>query len=116
MEIHIGRKLSRSERVVYKNRNIFDNRIENLDIVQYSDIAQRKRKQKTPTTSKYKGVSWQKHSHNWRAKLQHGPLYIHIGMFENEMDAARAYDEAAIKHFGKYARLNFPIAQEEADQ
>ena len=33
---------------------------------------------------------------------------IHLGYFIDEMDAASAYDEAAMKYHGDFARLNFP--------
>jgi hypothetical protein len=53
-------------------------------------------------SSSYKGVNWLKSRGKWRVRVKH----FHIGCFVNEIDAARAYDEAAKKYFGEYARLN----------
>ncbi len=61
-------------------------------------------------TSCYKGVSWDKRTGKWRAKIKcHGRAY-ELGLFTSEVEAARAYDQKARELFGPYARLNFPEA------
>lgn len=58
------------------------------------------------SSSKYKGVCWRKDHHKWRAKIRINKKDINLGSFTSEIDAARAYDRAAIKYHGEYARLN----------
>ena len=31
---------------------------------------------------------------------------VYLGLFENKEDARKTYDEAAIKYFGEFARIN----------
>jgi len=38
--------------------------------------------------------------------------FIYLGLFENMIDAAKAYDEAARKYHMEFARLNFPDSTE----
>lgn len=59
-------------------------------------------------TSKFRGVSWRKERGKWRAHIQVYGKFVHLGTFSNEIDAARAYDAAALKYFGEFAHLNFP--------
>lgn len=59
-------------------------------------------------TSKFKGVSWDRQTHRWRAQIMHNRRHRSIGRFTTEEDAARAYDAAARDLFGAYACLNFP--------
>lgn len=56
--------------------------------------------------SGFKGVA-DSRSGRWRAYIGSSPV-LHIGTFDTPEEAARAYDAAAIQHFGEFARLNFP--------
>ena len=61
------------------------------------------------TTSRYKGVHYDKKAKAYYAKIKHKGKRITIGKFKNETEAAKAYDKEAKKRFGKYAYLNFDI-------
>jgi len=58
-------------------------------------------------TSKYKGVCWCKRNNKWLAKITVNYKCKHLGYFINEIDAASAYDHAALEYFGEFASLNF---------
>lgn len=55
-------------------------------------------------TSIYKGVS--SHCGKWRVQISKNTLQYYIGLFDTEILAAYAYNNAAIKLFGNSARLN----------
>ena len=59
-------------------------------------------------TSPYKGVSWCKAMRQWEAGITVQGRRIQLGFFDDEIEAAQAYDRAARQHFGPYAYLNFP--------
>jgi hypothetical protein len=59
-------------------------------------------------TSGYKGVGWYKAGQQWRAYITVDKRLVHLGYFIDLTDAARAYDAAALEHFGEFAHLNFP--------
>lgn len=94
------------DEVDHANRNGLDNRKINLRNCTRSQNNQNQRK-RLGASSKYKGVSWKSDLQKWRAKIYVRYQEIHLGYFENEIEAARAYDEAAREHFGEFARTNF---------
>ncbi len=60
-------------------------------------------------SSKYLGVSFKNANQKYAVQIMKNKKITHIGYFKSEIDAARAYDEAAIKVHGEFANLNFPI-------
>ncbi|NIA17326.1 MAG: hypothetical protein GWO86_03155 [Planctomycetes bacterium] len=92
------------------NHNGLDNRRTNLRIVTAQQNSWNTRRGRGLGKSKYKGVTWDKDSQKWRASIciEKKPKYL--GCFEDEKEAAMAYDRAAKKHRGEYAFLNFKIA------
>jgi AP2 domain len=61
-------------------------------------------------SSNFKGVSWVKRRKKWLVAFRCNKQYHFIGWFEDEVEAARAYDSAILPLAGDFARLNFPIA------
>jgi hypothetical protein len=94
--------------VDHRNGDGLDNRRENLRIATRGQNVCNKIKTRRKTSSKFIGVSWDKRSRLWAAYVGHLYKKIFLGYFKNEIDAARAYDRAAIKYHGEFARLNFP--------
>jgi len=56
--------------------------------------------------SGYKGVSWHKQINKWTSRIQIGNTYKHLGLFENIIEAVKAYNNAALKFHGEFAWLN----------
>ena len=59
-----------------------------------------------PCSSMYKGVWFDNRRYAWKAAIQHEGKRKHIGRFSSELEAAKAYNEAALRLHGKFARLN----------
>lgn len=104
----LNRELSPNEHCDHIDGNGLNNTRANLRLsVKHGNHKNASKKDKT-TSSLYKGVHWYKAMNIWRAKIQCDNTSHHLGNFENEVDAAKAYDEAAKQLHGKFAKLNFP--------
>lgn len=89
------------------NSNRLDNRIENLRIVSRFQNSQNMSKIKN-TSSQYIGVSKNKNTSKYEASIKINGVKKHLGHFTNEIDAAKARDDASKKYF-THGKLNFPI-------
>lgn len=57
--------------------------------------------------SKFKGVYWDKKQGKWESHITVNYKKIFLGYYETEREAALAYDVAANKYSGEFAKLNF---------
>jgi len=91
--------------VDHENRTGTDNRRSNLRFATPAQNAANRAKVRGLGSSIYKGVK--RDGGKWRAGITHNCLHEHLGSFDNEIDAAKAYDAAARKFHGEFAVLNF---------
>ena len=99
-------------RVGHRNGDPLDCRRENLFVRSRQEQGRGAKKKALyagrPSSSRYKGVCFEKWTGKWRAAIVVDGKALRLGRFRDELAAAEAYEEAARELFGEHARLNFP--------
>lgn len=93
-----------------RNRRQYDNGHKQRlnDAVYLEQWWQAKHGNRTNRLSRFNGVSFDKTRNKWTAKIMQLGKTINLGRFDDEEEAARIRDAAAIKYQGQLAHLNFP--------
>jgi len=91
----------KGQEIDHKNNDKLDNRKENL---RFCTRSQNNANQSVRgKTSKYKGVFFHKKRGKWASSFD----YKWIGYFDDEIEAAKAYDVKALERYGEFAKINF---------
>jgi hypothetical protein len=87
------------------NHDPLDNRRSNLRLcTSTQNLANARKPRRKASSSRFKGVN--RHGRGWVARIQINRESIRLGYFGSELEAARAYDIAAVKFFGEFAFTN----------
>jgi len=89
------------------NGDGLDNRKVNLREATCAQNSWNSGKSRGVSRSKYKGPAWDKRYRKWEVRICVNGRRIYIGRFEDQIEAARAYDRAAKKYHGEFALPNF---------
>jgi hypothetical protein len=89
------------------NGDPLDNRRANLRVCTHAENL-RNSHSRWGKTSRWKGVCWRKRSKKWVAQMSAGPAkgMLHLGYFDCELCAARAYRDAALSRYGEFANFD----------
>lgn len=95
----------------HKNHIKNDNRLCNLREAKNGENSQNRLPFKMDSkTSKYKGIGWNQGAKKWIARInvtkEGKGRRIYLGVFNDENEAALAYNEAAKRYYGEFAWLN----------
>lgn len=97
--------LGTSSGVDHKDTNGLNNQKHNLRLAGKRQNGFNRRLSVT-NTSGFKGVHWATAQKQWKTQINIDKKRITIGYFKQAADAARAYDAAALQHYGAFALTN----------
>lgn len=88
------------------NGDGLNNQRSNLRVVTHSENAANRAHKNVNNKSGFRGVHWCNTQHKWRAKINIDGKRVSLKYWDTATDAAKAYNQAAIKRYGDMARLN----------
>ena len=103
----LGRELVPNEYVDHINHDGLDNRRSNLRLSTKGQNAANTAKCGHAKSSRFRGVSWDKANRKWEVGIYQNGRRVQHCRFDDEIDAARAYDVFAKELFGEFACTNF---------
>jgi len=89
----------------HKDKNPLNNLLSNLRLCSQKENSRNSSLGKN-NTSGYRGVHWDKRIKKWIAQIGVNRTRFNLGRFKTKLEAARKYNEAAIKYHGEFACLN----------
>ncbi|MEH1821519.1 MAG: HNH endonuclease [Nostoc sp.] len=104
-EILINRGINLKGKIVdHINGNTLDNRFSNLRVTDFTGNSRNRVKNRN-SQNQYKGVQ-PAGNLAWMAKIEHDGIVEYLGTYGTQEEAAKAYNNAAVKVFGEFAKLN----------
>lgn len=99
----------KNRQVDHRDGDGLNNRRYNIRVCTITQNRQNTRNQENTKTG-FKGVCFHRPTNSYGARIHVNHKKISLQYHPTAEAAARAYDAAALKYFGEFARLNFPIA------
>lgn len=95
-----------NKKIDHRDGDTLNNCRGNLRICSHSENMRNRISISKNNTSGFKGVCWNKKSSKWHAQIRFETKKINIGFFDCKIQAAKAYNAAALKYHGEFANLN----------
>ena len=98
-------KAPKGKYVDHIDRDITNNQKSNLRLCTPQQSVYNRGSNKN-SSSRYKGVSWNKRDKKWSVAIKNNGKLRYVGTYTNERKAALAYNREAARTFGEFAYLN----------